>query len=131
MTQKVTFFAVFHLWVIFCGLTCLKLVKKNKLHLVRYIWGLKITQNAKIENGEKVIFLGHFLVRRLTLDPIFGTQMCPYGPGHGKLLCQAGPGDYFGAFYGVYRPTIAEKYPKNHYFHKYSTLELNISLIVG
>ena len=85
----------------------------------------------KLKNGEKSDVLGHFWGFRPTLDPIFGPQMCPYGPGHGKLLCQAGPGDYFGAFYGVYRPTIAEKYPKLCYFHKYSTLELNISLIVG
>ena len=85
----------------------------------------------RLKNGEKSDFLGHFLGGRLTLNPIFGPQMCLYGPGHEKLLCQEGPGDCFGAFYGVYRPTIAEKYPKNHYFHKYSTLELNISLIVG
>ena len=65
------------------------------------------------------------------MDPIFGPQMCPYDPGHGRPLSQACPGDNFGAFRWVYRPTTTEKYHKNRYFHKYPTLELNISLIVG
>ena len=65
------------------------------------------------------------------MDPIFGPQMCTYGPGHGRLLCQACPGEHFGAFIGVYRPTIAEKYPKNCYFPRFPTLELNIYFIVG
>ena len=89
------------------------------------------THCAMLKNGEKSDFLGHFLGVWLTLDPIFGPQMCTYGPGHGKLLCQACPGEHLGACIGVYRPTLAEKYSKNCYFQRFPTLEHNISLIDG
>ena len=131
MTQKVTFSPFFIFGSFFVVLHAWNRSKITNYNLLGMPGGLKLLKIPKLKKGEKSGFLGHFLGGWLTLDPIFGPQMRPYGPGHEKLLCQACPGVHFGTFTGIYRPTIAEKYPKNCYFQRFPTLELNISFIVA